>query len=93
MSKISSLLNLSDGLVGATFDIRILATTNARQVEIDPAILRPGRLCRRIEVLPLEPDHATAVLGGLPGTTPRSAFRKATTLAEVYAAAREPEAR
>ncbi len=89
MSLISALLNLSDGLIGATFDIRILATTNARKVEIDPAILRPGRLCRRIDVLPLEPDHATQVLGGLLGTAPRSAFRTASTLAEVYAAARE----
>jgi len=86
MSQIAALLNLSDGLVGSAFDIRVLATTNAKVTEVDSAILRPGRLCRRIEVPALEPDHATAVLRGLLGAEPRAVFRKPVTLAEVYAA-------
>jgi SpoVK/Ycf46/Vps4 family AAA+-type ATPase len=89
MSQIAALLNLSDGLVGSAFDIRVLATTNAKVTEVDSAILRPGRLCRRIEVPPLQPEHATDVLRGLLGAEPRSVFRKPVTLAEVYAAARE----
>ena len=90
MSEISALLNLSDGLIGSALDIRILATTNARHVEIDPAILRPGRLCRRIEVPSLDAHHATELLATMVGR-PRPAFAKATTLAEVYSAARQSE--
>jgi|HubBroStandDraft_6_1064221.scaffolds.fasta_scaffold296553_2 hypothetical protein len=86
MSQIAALLNLSDGLVGSAFDIRVLATTNAKVTEVDSAILRPGRLCRRIEVPPLQPDHATDVLCGLLGAEPRTVFSKPVTLAEVYAA-------
>ncbi|MGO9837684.1 MAG: ATP-binding protein [Polyangiaceae bacterium] len=89
MSQIAALLNLSDGLVGSAFDIRVLATTNAKVTEVDSAILRPGRLCRRIEVPRLEPAHATNVLRGLLGAEPRAVFSKPVTLAEVYAAARE----
>lgn len=85
-------VSLSDGLIGAAFDIRILATTNAKTVEIDAAVTRPGRLCRRMEVPPLAPVHATEVLAGLLGRAPRSAFRRPTTLAEIYAAARDKEA-
>jgi ATP-dependent 26S proteasome regulatory subunit len=89
ISLISALLNLSDGLVGAMFDIRVLATTNAKTVEVDSAILRPGRLCRRIDVPPLVAEHATKLLAGLLDAAPTSPFRKSATLAEVYAAARE----
>ena len=89
MSQIAALLNLSDGLVGSAFDIRVLATTNAKVTEVDSAILRPGRLCRRIEVPRLAPAHATDVLRGLLGAEPRAVFSKPVTLAEVYAAARE----
>ena len=86
MSQIAALLNLSDGLVGSTFDIRVLATTNAKVTEVDSAILRPGRLCRRIDVPALQPDHATDVLRGLVGAEPRAVFSKPVTIAEVYAA-------
>ncbi len=89
MSLIAVLLNLSDGLIGSTFDIRVLVTTNARHTEIDPAILRPGRLCRHVAVPALHPDHATDLLRSLLGAEPRAPFRKPVTLAEVYAAARE----
>ncbi len=41
------------------FDIRILATTNARHIDIDPAIMRAGRMCRRVDVLPLEAGRTT----------------------------------
>jgi hypothetical protein len=89
MSLIAVLLNLSDGIIGSTFDIRVLVTTNARHTEIDPAILRPGRLCRHVAVPALHPDHATDLLQSLLGAEPRAPFRKPVTLAEVYAAARE----
>jgi ATP-dependent 26S proteasome regulatory subunit len=87
ISQISMLLNLGDGLIGSTFNIRVLATANAKTVEIDPAILRAGRLCRRISVPALEAAHATEVLRGLARRS-RAEFQKPTTLADVYAVAR-----
>jgi SpoVK/Ycf46/Vps4 family AAA+-type ATPase len=81
------LLNLSDGIIASTFDSRVLVTTNARHTEIDPAILRPGRLCRHVAVPPLHADHATGLLRNLLAAEPRAPFRKPVTLAEVYAAA------
>jgi hypothetical protein len=89
MSLIAVLLNLSDGIIGSTFDIRVLVTTNARHTEIDPALLRPGRLCRHVAVPALHPDHATDLLQSLLGAEPMAPFRKPVTLAEVYAAAGE----
>lgn len=83
---VAGLLNASDRIMGATLDLRIVATTNARLTEIDAAFLRPGRLCRRVETRSLAPEHAMLVHERLAGT--RRTFGKPATLAEVYAAAR-----
>ena len=64
----------------------MVATTNAKHCEIDPALLRPGRLCRRIEIDPLRPDYASRVFERLTGV-PR-VFDAPVPLADVYAAAR-----
>ena len=42
--KVSNLLNLADGLLGDHLKIHVVATTNAPVRQLDPAILRPGRL-------------------------------------------------
>lgn len=104
MSSISSILNLGDGIFGSLFDIRIVATTNARKAEMDPAIIRAGRLSKRIEVLPMNYDEASNIFQRLlPGKTlprlveeaahsmrPTNSSKKAGyTLAEVYKAARD----
>lgn len=47
-----TLLDLTDGLLSALTDFRVLVSTNARHVEVDPAVLRPGRLCSHIHVGP-----------------------------------------
>lgn len=68
MSEISALLNFSDGIFGAMMDLRIICTTNADVESLDEAVMRPGRLCRRIEVGKLDHVQAAAVykrLGGL----------------------------
>lgn len=88
MSEISALLNLTDGLIGAAFDVRVIATTNAKRIESDPAITRAGRLCRHVDVPALAPDYANEILAGLPGGETPTRFSKPVTLAEVYAAAR-----
>jgi hypothetical protein len=87
MNAISSMLNLGDGILGSILDVRILATTNAEKLQMDPATQRPGRLCRHIEVGVLPPANATAALSRLLGKAVRP-FTEPVTLAQVYAAAR-----
>ena len=41
---VSALLNLTDGMLGDFLSIQIICTINCRSSEIDPALLRPGRL-------------------------------------------------
>lgn len=87
MNAISSLLNLGDGILGSVLDIRIIATTNAHEIQFDDAILRPGRLCKHAHVGPLPAQNAAQVLFRLTGQ--KLAFKKEATLAQVYAKARE----
>lgn len=87
-SAINALLNLADGIFGAVVDVRLICTTNAKTLDFDRAILRPGRLCRHISVPALTSDHADVVYKRLTGK-PRSPTGRGATLAEVYAAARQ----
>ena len=79
-------MNLGDGILGAVLDIRILATTNAETLEMDPATRRPGRLCRHLRVGPLTPQLASKALNRLTGKM--VPFDKDITVAEVYSKAR-----
>lgn len=87
MAAISSLLNLGDGILGGVIDARILATTNASKLEMDPATRRPGRLCSYLNVGELDPAHATTILRRLTGKDIKA--NKNVTLAQVYYAARK----
>jgi hypothetical protein len=104
MSSISSILNLGDGIFGSLFDIRIIATTNQQAKEFDRAIMRPGRLSKRIHVSPLPYDKANKIYQRLLndnkkdlvkmkinkiGFNAKEEFQEEFTLAEVYFAARE----
>ena len=42
--KVSNLLNLADGFLGDHMKLHVVATTNAPVRQLDPALLRPGRL-------------------------------------------------
>lgn len=68
LSEISALLNFSDGIFGAMMDLRIVCTTNADVESLDAAVMRHGRLCRRIEVGKLDHIQAEAVYKRLGGT-------------------------
>lgn len=68
ISAISALLNFSDGIFGAMMDLRVVCTTNADVKDLDEAVMRAGRLCRRIEVGKLDHDQAEAVYKRLGGT-------------------------
>jgi len=58
LDAVSALLNLSDGLVGAALNIRVVLTTNIKAISIDPAAMRAGRLCRHVHVGPLPEEKA-----------------------------------
>jgi hypothetical protein len=88
MSSIQALLNIADGFIGQMLNIHVIVTTNAKNLEIDQALLRPGRLHQQISIGPLEAQHADAVLKRL---TERGGahYSNSTTLAQVYKDAAE----
>lgn len=47
--QVSAILNLSDGMLADFLRLQIICTINCTIAEIDPALLRPGRmLCHRV---------------------------------------------
>lgn len=98
MNSIQSLLNLGDGILGSLLDLRIIATTNANELHLEEALVRPGRLSKMLEVGPLDLTTARGVFNRLlpnHAKLPRELADKSTnfnwkmTLAEVYALARK----
>lgn len=83
MSSLSAVLNLGDGILGRVLDIRIIATTNTEIDEIDPAILRPGRLSAYVHVGKLQAEQAAQVYRRIAGTDEGFESR-ATDLATIY---------
>jgi hypothetical protein len=67
ISSISALLNLTDGVLGELLNLRIVATTNAEKLDIEPALMRPGRLLARIHVDRFSDQEAYGVLRGICG--------------------------
>lgn len=62
MSNISAVLNLAEGILSDTLDIRIVATTNAERTEMDKALVRPGRLGAYLKVPCLSLERACKIL-------------------------------
>jgi hypothetical protein len=90
MNHLSGLLNLGDGLLGEMMDIRIVATTNAGTMELDDAIVRPGRMCQHIMFDSLSATEANVLYSKLvEGKDKDTHITKALTLAEVYRMARQ----
>lgn len=88
MAVISTLLNLTDGLLGDALNIRIIASTNANKLEIEQAMLRPGRLCKLIKFDKLNVAQANDILKNLNSSTSK-VFDKDVVLADIYSAAHE----
>jgi hypothetical protein len=82
MSSVSAVLNFGDGLLGSLLDIRLVMTTNAKRTEMDPAILRPGRLSSLIKVDKLPTEQANTVYERL--TTKKGEYDVPKTIAEIY---------
>ncbi len=59
---VSSLLNIADGLMGRMLRLHVICSVNARMEDLDPAILRPGRLMnhRRFSALSREAAERVA---------------------------------
>ncbi len=89
VKNLASLLNLSDGLVGSALDLRVVATTNRRIAHVDKALLRPGRLIRRMHAGPLDDTTARGVFQRLTGRAATWNGRTRRTLAEVYELAQQ----
>jgi ATPase family associated with various cellular activities (AAA) len=79
--KVSNLLNLADGFLGDHLRLNVICTTNALVRQLDPAILRPGRLLGSREFRRLTPQEAQrlAAAKGL-----KLADQPDYSLAEVY---------
>lgn len=91
MSDINGLLNLTDGFLASSFDIRIIATTNSKAEDIDPAILRPGRLCAKLNFSHLNREEAENCYRNLTNGKELSevSSKQEMTLAEIYSLAVE----
>lgn len=89
LSLISTLLNMTSGILGSMLDIRAVATTNSPKADIDPALMRKGRLSQHVTVGPLERARAASIYKRLTGKELPRGFVKSPVLADVYHAARE----
>jgi len=94
INSIQSLLNLGDGILGSLLDLRIVATTNAQELNMEEAIMRPGRLSKMLEVEALDLNTAINVFKRLCPDVNLPKQLKAgsgfkTTLAEMYSLARK----
>lgn len=84
ISIVSSLLNLSDGIWGSACDIRIIITSNTSTEEIDPAVLRPGRLCKNIFVDVLSYEQSSLILKRLSNNDAKLPEKREYYLSEIY---------
>lgn len=64
-SNLSMLLNLTDGLLGESLGIQIIATFNTDVQNIDKALLRKGRLSKIYEFKPIALERTNALLNKL----------------------------
>lgn len=80
-SAVSNLLNLSDGIIGDALKIQIIATFNTDFSNIDPAILRRGRLLSLYEFKELETKKAQSLLNSLGY---EDIISSSMTLADIY---------
>jgi hypothetical protein len=82
-AAIASLLNASDGILGLALNLRIVCTTNADLPDIDPALKRPGRMSRSINITNLPPEQC-ALIYERETEGDKNEFLEPTSLAEVY---------
>lgn len=79
--KVSAILNLSDGMLSDFLRLHVICTINCTAAEIDPALLRPGRLVSHRVFKRLDIPQATALASSLGKTLPPA---QDYSLAEVF---------
>lgn len=90
LELISSILNLTDGIMGDAFDIFVFATTNQKLNNLDPAVKREGRLLSSIKIGKLTKTKANKLLVDLSGDDQYKKYYTAKTkLASVYKKVKE----
>jgi SpoVK/Ycf46/Vps4 family AAA+-type ATPase len=75
-------------MIGEALDVRIVATTNAKDISIDVALRRPGRMIGYMRTKALSEAQAAGVFRRLLPEVKLPELR-GKTLADVYVAARE----
>jgi len=88
-TNISKILNIADGMIGQLLDLRVIATTNGKDVEIDPALKRSGRLISMVDVEMISVKQAAKIYKRLTGEDREFGGKnmQSIILADVYAAA------
>ena len=79
--RVALLLNLTDGMTGDALGLHVVCTMNGELSELDPALLRPGRLIAHREFCPLNPAEARRLAAHLKVAAP--AHDEPATLAEI----------
>jgi len=80
---VSNILNISDGILGDVLRLKIVCTFNSPLDQIDPALLRPGRLITEYRFESLTKDRPTKLMHKLHGENVQFE-KKAMTLAEIF---------
>lgn len=78
VNAVSTILNLTDGVLGDLMNLKIVCTFNTDLDQVDPALLRPGRLFGKHYFGNLPPEQASLIKPGLVTTRDMS-------LAEIFA--------
>ena len=80
-SNLAMILNLTDGILGESLGIQIIATFNTDVKNIDPALKRKGRLKTAYEFKALSQEKATLILRE---QNPEYSANEEMTLAEIF---------
>lgn len=79
--RVALLLNLTDGMTGDALGLHVVCTMNGEVADLDPAILRPGRLIAHREFGPLSASEAGRLAEHLGAKV--KVFNGPATLAEI----------
>lgn len=90
MTALGVLLNLTDGIWSGLYDIRAIASTNADIEDLDPALTRSMRLCRRICIDELDAEQANGIYRRITNTLD-SPFTEPVVLADIYKLIKDPQ--
>lgn len=80
--NLSNILNITDGIIGDLVKVKFVCTFNCDLSELDPALLRKGRLLHKYEFPKLSGETLTSLLDEL--GVPSDKRKQQMSLAEIY---------